>query len=59
MTLQIPDTIKILGIPYKIKEIPLIDHDVATEARINYWEQEIILSSALGPEKKSTLYFTK
>jgi hypothetical protein len=50
--MNIPETIKILGIPYTVKEVPFISRDSATLGQIDYWQQEIKLVSGLKPELK-------
>lgn len=47
--------IEILGVPYTIREVPVINKDTFTLGQINYITQEILLDETLAPEQKEVV----
>lgn len=48
-------TINIMGIPYTVKEVPVVDKDTFTMGQINYVSQEILLDETLSSEMKDAV----
>lgn len=46
--------IDIMGMKYKIKEVPVIDRDQYKFGEIRFVEQEILIDQALSEEKKTS-----
>lgn len=49
------NTIEIMGVPYTIREVPVIDKDSLTLGQINYLTQEILIDETLAPERKKVV----
>lgn len=48
-------TIDIMGVPYTVREVPVIDKDTFTMGQINYVSQEILLDETLSAETKDVV----
>ncbi len=48
-------TVDIMGVPYTVKEVPVIDKDTFTMGQINYVSQEILLDETLSGEMKNAV----
>lgn len=53
--MRLPETINILGITYRIKEVEIVDKNVPSDGEINYQTLEIKIDKSLAEEKKAQI----